>query len=149
MTDDILDKMDLRRIAKESDPQRYEELNHEITKMCRNAKEDWMMQQCQEVEKLDRQHKVKEMHNRVKQLTTLNSKKWNSGRIESKDGRMLFEQKDVADRWAEYIAELYDDERQPLTQNDALTGNEVLKAEVEAAIKTMKKGKPQAKMKFS
>ena len=35
--------------------------------------------------------------------------------IESKDGRMLFEQKDIADRWAEYIAELYDDERQPLT----------------------------------
>ena len=65
MTDDILNKMDLRRIAKQIDPQRYEELNHEIAKMCRNEKEDWMMQQCQEVEELDRQHKVKEMHSRV------------------------------------------------------------------------------------
>ena len=76
---------------------------------------------------------------RVKQLITLKSKKWNSGCIESKDGRRLFKQKDIADRWAEYIAELYDDDRQPLTQNDALTGNEILKAEVEAAIKTMTK----------
>ena len=61
---------------------------------------------------LDRQQKVKEMHNIVKQFTTLKSKKRNSGCIESKDGRMLFEQKDIAERWAEYIAELYDDERQ-------------------------------------
>ena len=54
---------------------------------------------------------------------------------------MLFEQKDIADRWAEYIAELYDNEKQPFTKNDALTGNEILKAEVETAIKTMRKGK--------
>ena len=128
MTDDILDKMDLIRMAKQSDPQGYEELTCKITKMCRDAKEDWMTQQCQEDEELDRQNKVKEMHNRVKELTTLKSKKWNSGCIESKDGRMLFEQKDIADRWIDYIAELHDDERQPLSQNDALTGNEVLKA---------------------
>ena len=100
-----------------------------------------MMQQCQAVDELDRQHKVKEMHHRVKELTTLKSRKWNSGCIESKDGRMLFEHKDIADRWAEYIVELYDDERQPLSQNDALAGHEILKAEVEAAVKIMKKGK--------
>ena len=54
---------------------------------------------------------------------------------------MYRKQKDIAYRWAENVAELYDDERHPLSQNDPLTGNEVLKAEVEAAIKTMKKGK--------
>ena len=141
MTDDILEKVDLRRIAKQTDPQRYEELDREITMVCRNAKEDWMMQQCQEVEERDRQYKVKEVPSRVEQLTALKSKKWNSGCIESKDGRMLFEQNDIADRWAAYMAGLYDDERHPLSQNDALTGNETLKAEVKAAIKTMKKGK--------
>ena len=76
-----------------------------------------MIQQCQEVEELERHHKVKEMHNRAKRLSTLKSKKWNSGFIERKDGRILFEQQDTADRQAEYIAELYDDERQPLSQN--------------------------------
>ena len=91
---------------------------------------------------------VKEMHKRVEQLTNLKSKKWNSGCIESKDGRMLFEQKDIAYRWAEYIAGLYDDERQSLSQNDALTVGEIVKAEVDVAIKTIKKGKPQAKIKF-
>ena len=81
------------------------------------------------------------MHNRVKQLTTLKSRKRSSGCIESKDGRILFEQKDVADRWAEYIADLYDDERQPLSDNNALTGKAILKSEVEAAIRAMKRGK--------
>ena len=108
-----------------------------------------MMRQCQEVEVLDRQHKVKETHNKVNQLTTLKSKKWNSGCIESKDRRMLFEQKDIADRWAEYIAELYDDEKQPLSQNDALTGNEILKADVEAAVKIIRKGKATGQDKIS
>ena len=54
----------------------------------------------------------------------------------------------MTDRWAEYITELYDNERLPLSQNDGLTGNEILKSEVEAASTTMKKGKPQAQMKF-
>ena len=61
--------------------------------------------------------------------------------MESKDGRMLFEQNGITDRWSEYIVELYDDERLPLSQNNALTGNAILKSEVEAVIKTMKKGK--------
>ena len=141
MTDDILDKMDLRRIAKNNDPKQYDKLNREVIDMCGNAKEDWMIQQCQEVEELDRGHKVKEMHNRVKHLTTLKSSKRSSGCIESKDGRILFEQKDVADRWVEYIAELYDDERQPLSDNNALTGKAILKSEVKAAIRAMKRGK--------
>ena len=141
MTDDILDKMDLRRIPKNNDPKQYDKLNREVTDMCRNAKEDWMIQQCQEVEELDRGHKVKEMHNRVKELTTLKSWKRSSGCIESKDGRILFEQKDVADRWVEYIAELYDDERQLLSDKNALTGKAILKSEVEAAIRAMKRGK--------
>ena len=46
MTDDILDKMDLRRIAKNNDPKQYDKLNREVIEMCRNAKEDWMIQQC-------------------------------------------------------------------------------------------------------
>ena len=93
------------------------------------------------MEELDRGQKRKEMHNRVKRLTTLKSRKHNSGCIESKDGRILFEQKDVADRWVEYIAELYDDERQLLSDNNALTGKAILTSEVETAIRAMKRGK--------
>ena len=52
--------------------------------MCRNAKEDWMIPQCQEVEELDWGNKVKMNHNRAKQLTTLKSRKWSSGCIENK-----------------------------------------------------------------
>ena len=61
---------------------------------------------------------------------------------------MLFEQKNKADRWADYTAELYDNERQLLSQYDALTGNAIIKSKVEAEIKSTKKGKPQAKMRF-
>ena len=61
MTDDILGKMDLRRMAKNNDPMQYDELDREVIDICRNAKEDWMIHQCQEVEELDRGHKVKEI----------------------------------------------------------------------------------------
>ena len=141
MTDDILDKMNLRRIAKNNDPKQYDKLNPEVIGMCRNAKEDWMIQQCQEVEELARGNKVKEMHHRIKQLTTLKPRKRSSGSIESKDGMILFEQKDAAHRLVKYIAELHNDEKQPLSDNNALTGKAILKSDVEAAIRTMKRGK--------
>ena len=74
-------------------------------------------------------------------MATLKSRKRSSGCIESKDGRILFEQKDVADRWVKYTAELYEHERQPLSDNNALSGTAILQSEVETAIRTVKRGK--------
>ena len=62
--------------------------------------------------------------------------------IKSKDGTVLMDKDDVLNRWSEYIEELFKDnrgERPAIKKNK--DGPPILKAEVEAAIRKMKRGK--------
>ena len=52
MTEEILEKIEERRISKERNPQRYEELNLEIRRACDIAKEEWINTQCKEIEEM-------------------------------------------------------------------------------------------------
>ena len=55
---------------------------------------------------------------------------------------MLFDKKDVAARWEEYVRELYDDpNRKEKVQINGEEGPDLLKSEVELAIKVIKAGK--------
>jgi hypothetical protein len=77
------------------------------------------------------------MHQQVKELST---KKKRIGRgsncIEDKEGKMLFEDKEITKRWVEYVQELYNDEPgQPpvvLEQNEEV---QIIRSEIEWAIK--------------
>ena len=53
------------------------------------------------------------------------------------------EQQDILDRWTEYIGEIFYDtgDRLDFDETSELTGNDILEAEVEAALKEMKCGK--------
>ena len=44
-------------------------INKEIIDECRQAKENWIHQQCEEIKSLEKQHKTKEMWDKVKELT--------------------------------------------------------------------------------
>ena len=83
------------------------------------------------------------LHKKVKELTDRKQGiKTNTGCVNSKDDQLLFEKQAVADRWVEYIKELYDDidrGQKPETSGDS--GPSILKDEVEAAIRKMKSGK--------
>ena len=50
-------------------------------------------------------------------------------------------QEKIAKRWVEYIKELYDDDREPVPQFEIISGQSILKEEVEKAIQSMKNGK--------
>ena len=69
MTEEILDKMEERRENKDTNPQRYEELNQEIRQECDSAKENWINEQCDEVVELERTHKFESMHQKIKEIT--------------------------------------------------------------------------------
>ena len=69
MTEDILHKMEQRMKYKNNDHIEYQRLNKEIANDCRKAKEQWLTDQCQEIEKLETQHKTKEMHEKIKNFT--------------------------------------------------------------------------------
>ena len=38
--------------------------------MCKERKEVWWNEKCEEIEELERKHKTKEMHAKVKEMTT-------------------------------------------------------------------------------
>ena len=46
----------------------------EIVDKCRQAKENWLKEQCEEIESLEKQHKTKEMYDKVKELRNVHLK---------------------------------------------------------------------------
>ena len=69
MTDHILNLMENRKQFKNSDKDEYNRLSKQINLACKKAKEKWLVNQCEEVEQLEKQYKSREMHNKVKGLT--------------------------------------------------------------------------------
>ena len=138
MTNDILKMMKERKKCKHTDANRYKTLNRQIEANCRSTKEKWLKDHCLEVENLGRQYKLKEMHKKVQEVTNRNVKKKTSGSIKDKHGRVIWDHDEVAKRWAEYITELYDDDREVMPHFEAANGKSILKEEVIKSIKSMK-----------
>ena len=93
ITDDILNKMDERKVVKRRNEECYQQLNKEISNDCRVAKENWLNEQCREVEDLERQFRMKEMHQKSKQMTNKSKTNTNMGCIKDRNGNILFDKK--------------------------------------------------------
>ena len=91
------------------------------------AKENWLHEQCREVENLERQFIKKEMHQKVKQITNKSQTNTNMGCIKDRNGNILFDKEKIAERWIEYIRELYNDNREPMPQFTMASGQKTLK----------------------
>ena len=138
MTNEILDLMTERRLNKR-DVQEYNRIDKEIKTKCKLAKEQWLSDQCEEIEELEKHHQVQRLHNKVKQLTDRKSGlKTNSCCIRDKDGQLLFEREEIEKRWVEYISELYNDEKRgsPVQFNGG--GPSITEEEVEFARRRMR-----------
>ena len=141
MTEEILDMMEERRTQKERNPQRYVELNLEIRRACDEAKEEWINEQCREVEELERQHKIESMHRKIKEVT--GRKRLARGNvIKNKEGVIVMEIEEVLKRWEEYVKDLFDDNRGEKPRlRIPMNGPDLLNEEVISVIKSFKKGK--------
>ena len=139
MNETILNKMKQRKKAKE-DPIAYKLLDNEIKRDCEIAKEAWLNKKCEEVEQLEKEHKPREQHKKVKELTNRKSRPPSSA-IKDKAGEILFEPEDIQKRWMEYMEELFDDERGEMPDIEDMDGPDILKEEVEAALRSMNDGK--------
>ena len=107
MNDEILSTMEQRKNVKNRTTE-YNVINNEIVDKCRQAKETWLNEQCQEIESLEKQHKTKEMYDKVKELRNAHLKV--EDLIQIKMEKILFDQEEIDKRWVEYIKELYDDD---------------------------------------
>ena len=141
MTEDILHNMEQRKKYKNDNQIEYQRLNKEITNDCRKAKEQWLTDQCQEIEKLEKQHKTKEMHEKTNNFTNKKNTKKQASSIMNKDGKLHFEQEDISKRLVEYISNLYNDKRDDMPTFPITSGEKFLKEEVQRVIKSMKDSK--------
>ena len=150
VTTDILELCDKRRELKQGrkDPEgaeRYRDLNRQIRKRMKEAKEKWINEQCNEIEVSLSHNNSKKAYQVVKDLTT--EKQGRAVTIKDKAGKSLTEEQDILQRWTEYCSELYNHKTDgdpsvlncpQATENEQLP---ILHEEVEAAVKTLKKGK--------
>ena len=147
---DILDLCDKRRELKirKCDPEgaaKYREVNRKIKLDMRRAKDNWIAEQCCKIEDSLSKNNSKKAYQIVKDLTSV--KKGITTTIQDKSGKCLTEEHQILNRWTEYCSELYSHNPNgvPVVLNCPQTTEEddcpILREEVKAAVKSLKKGK--------
>ena len=123
----------------------YGEVNQQVKKGMRQAKETWIEEQCQGIEEKLQKNDSKEAYQFVKELTSSEQRRTTT--VQDKAGKYLTEERDILKRRTEYCSELYTHRTTgapkvldvpPRTSNDSYP---ILWKEVEAAVKSPKKGK--------
>jgi len=150
VTDDVLDLCDRRRELKRGrgdavGAEQYRAINQQVKKGMKRAKESWIQEQCENIEENLKKNNSKKAYQLVKDLTSM--KQGRTTTIQDKAGKCLTEEQDILQRWTEYCSELYNYRATgdpevlqvpPATNND---NHPILREEVEAAVRSLKKGK--------
>ena len=139
MTEEIFELMTKRKAAKNTP--RYHITDNEINAKIKAAKENYYSGLCKTIEDENKRNQSRNMHDNIKTVTGKRKKKQTTGCIKSKNGYLLFEKEDIKTRWAEYISDLFDDERPATPSPGNLNGPPILRSEVEKAIKDAPIGK--------
>ena len=124
--------------------EKYKEVNNNIKRCMKKAKENWIGEQCREIEENLRKNNSKRAYQLVKDLTTV--KQGKATTVQDRSGKCLTEEREILNR-TEYSTELYNHmaNRDPSVLNCPQTDTEddhpILCREVEAAVQSLKKGK--------
>ena len=111
----------------------------------KKAKENWIGEQCSEIEENLRKNNNKRAYQLVKDLTTVKQGKGTT--VPDRSGKCLTEERQILNRWTEYCSELYnykakgDPSVLNCPQTDTEDDHPFLRREVEAAVQSLKKGK--------
>ena len=123
----------------------YKEVNQQVKKRHEKAEETWIEERWQGIEENLQKNNSKKACQLVKELTS--SKQGRTTTIQGKAVKCLTEEQDILKRWTEYCSELYTHtttgdpkvlDVPPPINNDSYP---ILREEVEAAVKSLKKGK--------
>ena len=116
------------------------------TKRCtKKAKENWIGEQCSEIEENLRKNNSKRAYELVKDLTTVKQGKVTT--VQDRSGKCLTEERQILNRWTEYCSELYNYKTNGdlsvlnCPQTDTEDDHPSLRRAVEAAVQSLKKTK--------
>ena len=111
----------------------------------KTAEENWIGEQCSEIEENLRKNNSKRAYQLVKDLTTV--KQGKATTVQDRSRKCLTEERQILNRWTEYCSELYsykangDPSVLNCAQIDTEDDHPILRREVEAAVQSLKKGK--------
>ena len=71
----------------------------------KKAKENWIGEQCSEIEENLRENNSKRAYQLVKDLTTV--KQGKATTVQDRSGKCLTEERQILNRWTEYCSELF------------------------------------------
>ena len=80
-------------------------MNNNIKRCMKKAKENWIGEQCSEIEENLRKNNSKRAYQLVKDLTTV--KQGKATTVQDRSGKCLTEERQILNRWTEYCSELY------------------------------------------
>ena len=152
VTTDILDPCAERRKLKNKNNNKdrdgmaqYRAVNQQVKKGMNKEKENWIGEQCQNIDDCLKKNNSKKAYKLVQDLTSARQERTTT--IQDKGGTCLTANEDIVKRWTEYCSELYNCRATggpevlnvpPATNN---ANRPILLEEVEAAVKLLKKGK--------
>ena len=109
------------------------------------AKENWIGEQCSEIEEGLRKNNSQRAYQPVKDVITV--KQGKATTVQDRSGKYLTVERELLNRWTEYCTELYNHKANgdPLVLNCPQTDTEddhpILHREVKEAVQLLKKGK--------
>ena len=109
-TAQILDLCDKRRELrkkrfKPEGSEKYKEVNNNIKRCTKKANENWIGEQCRQIEENLRKNNSKRAYQLVKDLTIVEQGKTTT--VQDHSGKCLTEEWQILNRWTEYCSELY------------------------------------------
>ena len=84
--------------------EKYKAVNNNIKRCTKKAKENWIGEQCSEIEENLRKNNSKREYQLVKDLTTV--KQGKATTFQDSSGKCLTEERQLLNRWTEYCSEL-------------------------------------------
>ena len=104
--------MEERRKSK-GNKDEYRTLNKAVQRKIKEAKEEYLAAQCEEIEGLEKKFDSFHMHKKIKEMAGCNRVKTARNTIKDTNGRIITDVGDKLERWKTYLSELFDDERPP------------------------------------
>ena len=140
MTNEILDQMSSRQQISNRNSEEYRQCTREIKRKCREAKEIWLNEQCDEIES-NLKSEPSLIHKKIKEMTGFKGCS-STGCLKSKEGEIITEKEQILERWTEYIGDLFADDRGDKPEiRKSMEGPEIMKEEVRATLRKMKRNK--------
>lgn len=120
--------------------QKYRQLRNQVNRVARKAKEEWLEQQCSEIDEMFKANKIDYAYHKIQQF--VGKRKRNVTNIRDKMGQLLVDDEDIIKRWKEYIEELYEGEKlEEITTNEEKIILPILRSEFELALYDLKQNK--------